>query len=437
MSLLVLGLSHHSAPLTVLERAALTPDQRATLARTLLGGESITEAVVVATCNRLEVYADSVTFHGAVTDIGAALAAVTGVPVADLRDHLYVHYEDRAVAHLFHVACGLDSMAVGEAEILGQLKVSLSSAQRARTIGPHLNALVQHAIRVGKRAHSETRIDDVSVSLVRAGIDRAEQRLGDLAHAHVAVIGAGAMSGLVVAAITRHTPASLTIVNRSLDRAQRLAESSGGTARPWRDLPDVLAASDLIITCTGATGHVIGHAAADAAQRSRARHPGSRGQVYLDLAMPRDVDAGVAAVDGVHVLWLTDLAGDTAQTNAPEIRDVTELVTGEVAAYLVDRSERTIAPTVAALRARAADVVATELAALDGRRPQLDEATRAEVRRTVNRVVDKLLHAPTVRVKKLGTAPAGDYARALRELFDLDPYDVVAVSAPPPDRTLP
>jgi len=221
VSVVVLGLSHRSAPITVLESVALDADRAAALARAVRSGENIGEAVVLATCNRVEVYADAATFHGAVTEIGDALAAAAGVPLADLREHLYVHYEDRAIAHAFSVACGLDSMAVGEGQILGQLRDALRAAQADGQAGGALSSLFQQALRVGKRAHAETGIDRVSVSLVESGLEHAARTLGPLEGTRVLVVGAGSMSSLAATTVSRLGARDLVIINRTLDKAER------------------------------------------------------------------------------------------------------------------------------------------------------------------------------------------------------------------------
>jgi glutamyl-tRNA reductase len=455
MSLLVIGLSHHTAPLSVLEALSERPDRAEAIAASVLGSATATEAVVLSTCNRLEVYASVPAFHPAVAAIGEALALAAGIeepegarPVSELppgdpadalaaraealADHLYVRYDDAAVAHAFTVACGLDSMAVGESQILGQMRDSLAGAQGRGQAGESLNALFQGALRVGKRAHAETDIDQHSVSLVQIALEEASAVLGPLHGAPTAVVGAGGMSGLAAATARRQAVDPLAIVNRTPERAERLATSTSGVARAWAELPDVLAESDLVITCTGAVGHVI---TAEMLEESAARRDG-RPQVVVDLALPRDVepvDSWVRPVPGVTLIDLQALGllleGRADTTQVVRVR---ELVTGEVADYLTRRMEKSVAPTVAALRARAAALVATEMDRLDQRLPELDETTRAEVGLAVHRIVEKLLHTPTMRVKEFAMEGSGDdYAAALRELFDLEPKDVANVSTPP------
>jgi glutamyl-tRNA reductase len=430
VSLVVLGLSHHTAPLPLLEAMSLDGDHRGALASRLTAGENVAESVVVSTCNRTEVYADALTFHGAVSEIVESLTAQTGVDPDELRKHLYVHYEDRAVAHAFTVACGLDSMAVGEAQILGQMRTSLREAQRGGQAGPALNALFQQALRVGKRAHAETGIDAVSVSLVEAGLARAEAELGPLAELSVLVVGAGGMSSLAATTVARRGAATLTIVNRTHSRGRRLAERTGGVARPLGELDAALADADLVISCTGSTGLVVDLPTAADAQVARSGRP----QSYLDLALPRDVAPEVASLTGVRVAGLDVLGEDLSAGQASaQVQEVADLVIGEVAAYLTSRAAESVAPTVAALRSAAAEVVASELARLDQRLPDLDEATRAEVQLAAHRIVEKLLHRPTVRVKELAVGGQGDdYARALRELFDLGPGEAATSTVVPP-----
>jgi glutamyl-tRNA reductase len=455
MSLLVIGLSHHTAPLSVLEALSERPDRAEAIAASVLGSATASEAVVLSTCNRLEVYAEVTAFHPAVAAIGEALALAAGIEASAssapassaapgdpvealaaraeaLADHLYVRYDDAAVAHTFTVACGLDSMAVGESQVLGQMRDALGGAQARDQVSESLNSLFQQALRVGKRAHAETDIDQHSVSLVQIALEEARSVLGPLDARRAAVVGAGGMSGLAAATARRAGVGSLTVVNRTFERAERLAASTDGEARPWSELGDVLAASDLVITCTGAVGHVI---TADMLTASAARRR-DRPQVVIDLALPRDVEPEATWSAQVPSVTLVDLQGLgrllEGRADTTQVARVRDLVTGEVADYLTRRMEKSVGPTVAALRARAAALVAAEMERLDQRLPSLDEATRAEVAHAVHRIVEKLLHTPTKRVKEFAMEGSGDdYAAALRELFDLEPKDVANVSTPP------
>lgn len=485
MSLLVVGLSHRSAPVSVLERASLAAEARTKLLQDTLAAEPATEATVLATCNRIELYADVDKFHAGVAELSTLLAQHSGVGLDELTPYLYVHYEDRAVHHLFSVACGLDSMVVGEGQILGQIKDALALGQELHTAGRLLNDLFQQALRVGKRAHSETGIDRAGQSLVTFGLEQ----LADGAEVpewaagkRALVIGAGSMSSLAAATLARAGVEEIVVANRTMSRADRLVEILGQAGVPtvrsveMAGVQHELARADVVVSCTGATGLVLtaeavaaalgvdfataGHApeapaaaapdaldqhaawvengSATAAAQDRAvrRVPvrpavtGPARLYLLDLAMPRDIDGAAHRVAGVRLVDIESLA--EASADAPMAADVDQvrtIVTDEVAAFGAAQRAAHITPTVVALRTMAADVVAGEIARLDGRLPDLDVKQRAEITQTVRRVVDKLLHAPTVRVKQLASEPGGaGYADALRELFDLDPQTVAAVS---------
>ncbi|MGW1895503.1 glutamyl-tRNA reductase [Streptomyces sp. NPDC002004] len=436
MSLLVVGLSHRSAPVSVLERASLAMDAQTKLLHDTLAAEPAVEAAVLATCNRIELYADVDKFHAGVAELSTLLAQHSGVGLDELTPYLYVHYEDRAVHHLFSVACGLDSMVVGEGQILGQIKDSLATAQDLHTAGRLLNDLFQQSLRVGKRAHSETGIDRAGQSLVTFGLEQLAAGAPVEAWAagkRALVVGAGSMSSLAAATLARAGVAEVVIANRTLERAERLAQiltEPGGTGVAARAVPmdrvaDELTRADIAVSCTGATGLVLTGQDVEGALVGR---PGPL--ALLDLAMPRDIDAAAHRLDGVRLVDIESLA--EASADAPMAADVDQvrgIVSDEVAAFGAAQRAAHITPTVVALRTMAADVVAGEVARLDGRLPELDDRQRAEITQTVRRVVDKLLHAPTVRIKQLAAEPGGaGYADALRTLFDLDPEAVAAVS---------
>ncbi|MFE4518302.1 glutamyl-tRNA reductase [Kitasatospora sp. NPDC056783] len=434
MSLLVVGLSHRTAPVGVLERAALTGDVPTRLLHDAAATTTVAEAALVNTCNRIELYADVDKFHAGVAELSLLLAHHSGVDLEELTSHLYVHYEDRAVHHIFSVACGLDSMVVGEGQILGQLRDALAKAQDEHTAGRGLNELFQQALRVGKRAHSETGIDKAGQSLVTFGLEQVAAGAGEIAGKRALVVGAGSMSSLAAATLVRAGVTDLLIANRTPARAERLVEILGPDVARTLDLekvPDALADVDLVISCTGASGVVI--KAEDVAAAVATRGPSAQPLALLDLAMPRDVDHTVHELDGALLVDLESLShAHAASPGAGDVDEVTRIVSDEVTAFGAAQRAARIAPTVVALRSMASDVVAAELGRLDSRLPDLDERSRAEITQTVRRVVDKLLHAPTVRVKQLAAEPGGaSYAEALRELFDLDPAAVHAVSGTP------
>jgi glutamyl-tRNA reductase len=428
VSVLVVGLSHKSAPVAILEQAAVTGDALGKLLRDVAQAESVAETFVISTCNRIEVYADVDRFHAGVSAICELLARHCGVQSRDLTPYLYVHYEDSAVSHLLAVACGLDSVVVGEGQILGQVRSALKLAAEQGTMGRVLGELGRLALRAGKRARAETGIDRAGRSLVNVAVDLAAARLATppgapaFAGRAVLIVGAGSMSALAVAAAVRNGAASIVIANRTRRPAERLAAQVGATVAALADLREAIAGADVVICCTGAVGPVV----------TRDMVPATRGPlVFLDLAMPRDVDPAVAGLPGVIVIGMDQLSEQSTAASAADVAAVREICEAELAAYQSAVGAARVAPTVVALRAKAATVVDAELARLAGRLSAdgLSRHAMDEITQTVRRVVDKLLHAPTVRVKELAGSPGGEeYAAALRVLFDIDPRTVEAVT---------
>ncbi|HLR93341.1 MAG TPA: glutamyl-tRNA reductase [Jiangellaceae bacterium] len=428
MSLLAVGLSHSTAPVELLERVAPGREGVDKLLDDLATGEHVSEAVVIATCNRLEIYADVATFHGGFEEISALIEQHTWTARDTLTPHLYVHYEDRAVTHLFRVASGLDSMVVGESQILGQVREAFRRAADSGSSARTLSELFQSALRVGKRAHAETGIDDAGRSMVTVGLDAIAPE--GVRNQQVLVIGAGSMAGLAVSTLAAGG-AEVVVASRTPERAERLAASVAGSSVPVNGLAAALTTADLVVTCTGSLGPVL--TMDDIAPALHARN--GRQLRILDLALPRDVDPAVAEVDDVSIVDLTELAEraklDVDGPIATALTAVQQVVSDEAHAYSVERRQARVAPTVVALRSMAAEVVDAELDRLGGRLPDMDDRSRAEVESTVRRVVDKLLHSPTVRVKELAVGPDGrTYENALRQLFALDPRAVNSVSCP-------
>ncbi len=444
MSLLVVGLSHRSAPVEVLERVAVSALDAGKVLCQLLARENVAEALLLSTCNRVEVYAVVATFHGGLADITDVLAGQSAIALDELSEHLYVHYAAAGVEHLFSVAAGLDSMVVGEPQILGQLRAAYAGAEQAGTIGRTLHEVVQQALRVGKRIHTETGIGAAGASVVSealaataaalagaSGVNGAGGNGAGLAGRRVLVLGAGSMGSLAAAQLRRAGVAEIVVANRTHVSAQRLATLCQGEGTPARavsldDVAGVLAAVDVVICCTNATGAVLG---VEQIIESHRRVP----LVVCDLGLPRNVEPGVGGVPGVILLDLSAVARRLEQrgTGSDAVSTAHCLVAQEVCQYLAAQRTAEVTPTVAALRKRAAEVVDAELLRLDGRLPGLDAGVRDELARSVRRVVDKLLHAPTVRVKQLAEAGGGQaYADALRELFELDPQAAAAIAAP-------
>jgi glutamyl-tRNA reductase len=426
VSVLVVGLSHKTAPVATLERAAVGGDTLDKLLKDVAFLPDVAETFVISTCNRVEVYADVDRFHGGVSGICRLLAQYSAVAEAELTPSLYVHYEDRAAQHLLAVASGLDSMVVGEDQILGQVRSALNKGRDMGTIGRGLSDLGRAALRAGKRARAETGIDRLGLSVVSVGLDMALAGR-DPRELDVLVVGAGAMSGLTVATVARKGVKKVVVANRTRARAERLtAAIPGAEVADLDDLSAAIERADLVVSCTGATGAVI-----TAAELTRRRDE----LTLLDLAMPHDIDPSVAGLEGVQLLNMDTI--NTTELSQKTTDEARAIVEEEFAAYSSARRAAQVAPTVVALRAKAAELVDVELTRLASRLSGegLTGHALEEMAQTVHRVVDKLLHAPTVRVKELAGSPGGeDYAAALRVLFDLDPRAVDAVAKPALDQ---
>ena len=424
MSLLAVGVSHRTAPVALLEQFAMGPSDTVKMLDELLACDHVQEALVLATCNRVEVFAEVDRFHGGVADVSRILARQGGATVEELAPYVTVHYEDQAVAHLFSVAAGLDSMVVGETQVLGQLRAAYALAREEGSVGRALHPVAQRALRVGKRVHAQTGIDRAGASLVSVALDRTEARTGPLEGRRALVVGAGSMGALAATTLARRG-ADVVVSSRTAASAARLADTVGGRAADLARLGEEVAAADVVLTCTGANGLVVPTELVSAAMGSRPDRP----LAVIDLALPRDVDPTVAGLPRVHLVDLALLQGERSGPDdaplpgsvaADDIAAAHAMIEAETAVLRAERQAAEVAPTVSALRSQAAEVVDAELLRLAGRLPDLDARARAEVARTVRRVVDKLLHEPTVRVKELAGTPGGtDYAGALRALFGL------------------
>jgi glutamyl-tRNA reductase len=433
MTLLVVGVNHRSAPARVLDQMGLTPDEAEGLSADLAASDVVAEAMVLATCNRVEVYADVTRFHPAVTAVAELMAKWTGCDRATLIEHSYVHFDSSAVAHLFSVAAGLDSMVVGEAQILGQVRASLARGQDSGTAGRVLNGVGQRALRAGKRVHAETGIDRSGVSVVSVGLDAAAEVLGDLAGRRVLVVGAGSMGALAASTLVARGVSGVLVANRTTAVAERVAAGiPQGCAIDLAQMPAALAEVDLAICCTGAQDSVID---LDLARAARAGAPAGRPLVLLDLALPHDVDPEVGDLPGVTRIDLAALATlpATAASEA-DLRAARAIVAAEVEACLATVAGQAVEPVLVSLRAHVGGVLDTEMERLRLRLTGLDSEAFAEVERAMRRAMATLLHQPTVRMKQLAAEPGGNrYAEALSALFDLDPSLPASVVDPSTD----
>ncbi len=428
MSLLLVGISHRSAPLSLLDQLAAGNADCAALRDDIASSPFVAENMVISTCNRIEVIADVARFHGAVNDIASRLAKHSGIAFDDLTAHLYVHFEERAVHHALTVASGLDSMIVGEQQILGQVRTALRDAQDAGTAGRSLNELGQTALRVGKRVHSETNIDRHGASVVSVALDEAVGVLGSLKTCHALVVGSGAMSALALRTLADRGVAEIVVAGRTVGSTQRVARSGNAKPITMAELPVALCNADLVISVTGATGVVI---TADDVVATMPQRAGSQ-LVIIDLALPHDTDPTIADIPGVSRIDLAQLAQVRgASTSKADLDAAAQIIDDEVRLFLADQAALRVEPIIVSLRAKADVVLEAELKRLRLRLPQLSDETISAVERTLRRTVSTLLHTPTVRMKQFAADPGGQrYAEALHALFDLDPEAVTSLSAP-------
>ncbi len=421
MSVLVVGMSHQSAPVSLLERLSMDGEVQTSTCGKLVGAGSLSEAMIISTCNRMEVYTVTNSFHTGVQDVVDVLHEVSGVDEEELRGYLYVRYADAAAEHMMTVTAGLDSMVLGEQQIIGQVRTAYQSAAEQGTVGPRIHALAQSALHAGKRVHSETAIDDAGASMVSFAFDKALEQMGvtgdaALSGKRVLILGAGAMASLAATHAGR-LGAQLVIANRTRARAERVADHATqagvyATVVDFEDRAAALPEVDIAVSATGAHDFTI------APQDLPVGHE----LMLIDLSMPRDIDAACAQHPGVRLVNIESLAAELdgegkegAQSQARQI------VREELDAYASEQRVRDVAPAVSALRKHAAELVRCEVARLNQKHPELNDDQRSDVGRALKRVVDKLLHEPTVRAKELAASSGTvSHETALQQLFGLE-----------------
>ena len=423
MPLYVLGASFRSAPLELLERLSIDPERRPKALHHLLGKDGVDEGIVLSTCNRVEVYAAVRGFHSGSVEVRRFLTELAQLDPQDVTGHLYDYYDEGAVRHLFTVAAGLDSMVVGEAQILSQVREAFAAARAEEAVGPELSGAFQHAIRTGRRVRAETAIGAQLASTLSVGLDVTRAQLDGLAGRRGLVVGAGSMGRLAGRSLREEGVGELVIANRTEARAAQLARELGGRAVGLDDLEGELAAADLVIASTAAVSPTVTGEAVGAALGRRS----GRRLVLLDLGVPRDVEPAVRFLPGIVLADLDGLRAvveTSGEAAAAEVDRVRGMVEADVAAYLSWRREARLGPTIRALRARAEAVRQAELTRARARLTGLSEREAAAIDALTRGLVNKLLHDPVVRGKALAAGSDGElYVRVLRELYDLDDAD--------------
>lgn len=443
MSVLVVGMSHRSAPVALLERLSVDGMQREETNAELVATSSLSEAMIISTCNRLEVYCVTNSFHSGVQDVVEVLHRISHIDIDELRSYLYVRYADAAAEHMMVVASGLDSMVVGEQQIIGQVRKAYQRAVAANTAGKTLHALAQSALRAGKRVHTETKIDEAGASMVTVALNEALQYMdlglqsGDASATvhtpdHVdeplligrtaLVLGAGAMASLAATHLGRLGVDKIIVANRTRERADNLvdhAHQAGVCAEAvnFEDRQQVYGKVDIIVSATGADNYTV-----DRASIPEQRHGHL---VLIDLSLPRDIADDTAKLRGVDLVNIERLHQSLTSQNDEDTtvghQDAKRIVREELQAFVSEQRVREVVPAVSALRKHAAGVIECEMARLRQRRPHMSEDDFGQVQVAIRRAVDKLLHEPTVRAKKLAAeSGAVSHETALQEMFGLE-----------------
>jgi len=420
VQILLVGISHRTAPVELRERIDFQARGVADALRALAGRGSAREAVVVSTCNRAELYVACDEAAAARQDLVRFLSDFNGVAAGEIAPHVYDVADLDVARHLFRVAAGLDSLVMGEPQILGQVKDAHTIATDAHTSGPVLNRLFHSSFAVGKRVRTETGLGSGAVSVSYAAVALARKIFGDLTGRSVAVIGAGEMGKLTALHMKSHALSRITIVSRTMAHAARTAEAIGGaSAAPWEELDAVLGASDIVITATGAAAPILTKAHIESVMRPRRNRP----LFIIDIAMPRDVEAAAGEIEQVFLYNIDDLQATVRENLARRTSEVARaeaIVSEEVEKFGAWFRSRGAIPTVVALRQRFESIRRAELERLDFKLSALPPEARLRVDEITHLIVEKLLLTPTEQLKALGGSDTvGAYTEALTRLFAL------------------
>jgi len=419
MPILAIGISHRRAPVELLERLAFADEELPKAYRRALDDEAIEEAVILSTCNRVEIYGSVPAYHAGFLALKRLLSESHAVDPVDLSEPLYSHFEDDACRHLFAVAAGLDSMVTGEPQILAQVRQAHRRASAEGAAGPRVTPLFHAATRAGRRVRAETRLGAAPDAFVRAGTGLADEHLGGLAGKRAVVVGAGQMAALAVKQLRQRSVASVRVLNRSAERARLIAQRSDAEHGDLSELSDAIRHADVVVSATGATGLLIHGSTVREAMTGR-----TNPMFILDMAVPRDVEPSVSGIAGVRLVDIDGLRASVAQGDArlsEEVDRAGRIVDQEVRRFAVRKRSERLAPLIKALRERGEAVLASELGRFRSELSELTPDEREAVEALARGIVSKLLHDPIVRLKEL-SGPGNDvtYARVLAELFAVE-----------------
>jgi len=423
--LFVVGLSWHTAPVAVREKLAFRDDELAPTLRAMLGELPVAEALLISTCNRVEVYGVGKPGADPSGEVQAYLARTRAIELRDVADVLYARTGPAAIRHVFRVASSLDSLVVGEAQILGQLKAAYTVAGAAGTSGPVLSRALERAFSVAKRVRTETAIARGAANVSSVAVELARRVFGALDGKRVLVVGAGKMSSLAAKHLYANGAAEIVVTNRSPERAEALAREIDGVAQPWGELEKLLVAADVVISSTGAREPVLTYPTFKRVAKARRWRP----MIVIDIAVPRDAEPKLAELDGVYLYDIDDL-DKVVRANLAERQksadQAAKIVEHEASQFEHWLRTQGVVPTIRALRARFAEVADAEVArALEqlARKDHSRDQQRELVQRVVQLVVNKLLHTPTTVLRGSDADAGALRAEVLAELFALELRD--------------
>jgi glutamyl-tRNA reductase len=419
MTLFAAGLNHRTAAVALREQLALEEDKLREVLQDAVGRGILTEAVIVSTCNRVEVYGVADVPGEARALCFRQLCHQRGVDVTSIEGALYTHLDGDAVRHAFRVAASLDSMMVGEPQILGQVKEAFALAQSCETIGPTLHALFTQAFAVAKRVRTETEIGRHAVSVSFAAVELAKKIFAGLSGKAVLLVGAGKMGELAARHLVEQGAFPIYVANRTWMRAQEMARALAGTAVRFEDLPAAVGAADIVITSTGSRTAIVTREMVARAMAAR----GARPLFFIDIAVPRDVEAAVGTLAGVYVYDIDDLkqvVDANIRERAREAQRAEGIVDREVTKFLARLADVEVVPTIVSLRARLEDIRAGEVRKALARLPDASPQTREAIEAVSTAIVNKILHAPITKLRESSRAGLGrSWTELVHELFGL------------------
>jgi glutamyl-tRNA reductase len=420
MHTLMVGLNYRTAPVEIREKLTFDPDSIAQAMKELKGKKSILENIIVSTCNRTEIYAVVDQLHTGRYYIKDFLSQWFGIDKEEFTPYLSIVEDEGAVEHLFHVTCGLNSMVVGETQILGQVRSSFLSAQEKRTSGTVFNHLFKQSITLAKRAHSETEIGSNAVSVSYAAVELAKKIFGDLTNKNVLILGAGKMGELAVQNLHGSGVGKVTVMNRTFEKAQNLAEKFQGEAKTIEELQCALVEADIMISSTGAKGYVITKEMMQDVERMRKGRP----LFMVDIAVPRDLDPGLADLESVFLYDIDDLEG-IVEANLQERKVAAEeielMIESEIVEFKNWLNTLGVVPVISALRNKALAIQAETMESIERKMPNLSDRERKVLNKHTKSIINQLLKDPILQAKELAAQPNAEESLSLfMKIFDIE-----------------